>query len=133
MDAKPEVGVLSRSVTPTPSRVAEANGDANTFRTGMLTVRVFSGKHCLSLLFIQTDHHLGRGLSLAPGVAIPDVIQSALQNAPSSRKSISNRDSLQRRAWWLPYVVLSFDNNEVLIDALGGDISSPIWNYRADL
>ena len=69
----------------------------------------------------------GRGLSLAPGVRIPSVIQKALDSSPPSRKSLSNRDSLQRkRYWWLPYVVLEFDKNEVLIDALGGDLASPI-------
>lgn len=79
---------------------------------------------------------LGRGLSLTPGVQVPDVIQRALESAPSNaaRKSTSNRDSVQRkRYWWLPYVVLEFDKNEILIDALGGDLSNPIWNYRADL
>ena len=86
-------------------------------------------------LFVQPDSAVtGRGLSLAPGVRIPSVIQKALDSSPSSRKSSSNRDSLQRkRYWWLPYVVLEFDKNEVLIDALGGDLASPIWNYRADL
>jgi len=39
----------------------------------------------------------------------------------------------RKRYWWLPYVVLEFDKNEILIDALGGDLSSPVWNYRADL
>jgi serum/glucocorticoid-regulated kinase 2 len=76
----------------------------------------------------------GRGLSLAPGVPLPDVIQQALKSAPPPRKSTSNRDSIQRkRYWWLPYVVLEFDKNEILIDALGGDLSNPVWNYRADL
>jgi len=83
----------------------------------MLTIRIFSG----------------RGLSLPPGVEIPEVIQKALDAAPPARKSTSNRESLQRkRFWWLPYVVLEFDKNEILIDAFGGDISSPVWNYRAD-
>lgn len=76
----------------------------------------------------------GRGLSLAPGVQVPEVIQKALDSAPPSRKSTSNRESMQRkRYWWLPYVVLEFDKNEVLIDAMGGDLASPVWNYRADL
>lgn len=76
----------------------------------------------------------GRGLSLAPGVQVPDVIQKALDTAPPARKSTSNRESMQRkRFWWLPYVVLEFDKNEVLIDALGGDLANPVWNYRADL
>ena len=39
----------------------------------------------------------------------------------------------RKRYWWLPYVVLEFDKNEILIDALGGDLSNPVWNYRADL
>lgn len=39
----------------------------------------------------------------------------------------------RRRYWWLPYVVLEFDKNEILIDALGGDLANPVWNYRANL
>ncbi|KAG0049386.1 hypothetical protein BGZ90_007356, partial [Linnemannia elongata] len=42
----------------------------------------------------------------------------------------SSRESLQRK-WWLPYAVLEFDKNEVLIDALGGEMSNPVWQYRA--
>ncbi|KAI7867750.1 kinase-like domain-containing protein [Spinellus fusiger] len=55
------------------------------------------------------------------GVAIPP---------PSS--SHRSRDSLTRRQnWWLPYVVLEFDKNEVLIDALGGNTAHPVYQYRA--
>jgi len=62
------------------------------------------------------------------------VIKKALESTPATRRSTSNRESFQRhRSWWLPYVVLEFDKNEILIDAFGGDISSPVWNYRADL
>jgi len=39
----------------------------------------------------------------------------------------------RRRYWWLPYIVLEFDKNEILVDALGGDLTNPVWNYRADL
>jgi serum/glucocorticoid-regulated kinase 2 len=75
----------------------------------------------------------GRGLSLAPGAQVPEVIQKALDSTPS-RRSTNNRESMQRkRYWWLPYVVLEFDKNEILIDAMGGDLANPIWNYRADL
>lgn len=31
------------------------------------------------------------------------------------------------------YVVMEFDKNEVLIDALGGDLASPVWMFRAHL
>lgn len=80
------------------------------------------------------SYYAGRGLSLAPGVQVPDVIQKALDAPVPSRRSTSNRESMRReRYWWLPYVVLEFDKNEVLIDAMGGDLANPVWNYRADL
>lgn len=75
-------------------------------------------------------------MSLAPGVQIPEVIQRALDSATTRdlARKVSKRESIQRkRFWWLPYVVLEFDKNEILIDALGGDLSNPVWNYRADL
>ena len=31
----------------------------------------------------------------------------------------------------MPYVVLEFDKNEILIDALGGDLSTPVWMFKA--
>jgi hypothetical protein len=105
----------------------------------MLTIRIFSGKSTnhvatLALASLMLNSPIGRGLSLAPGAQVPDVIQKALDSAPPTRKSTSNRESLQRkRYWWLPYVVLEFDKNEILIDAMGGDLASPVWNYRADL
>jgi len=45
-----------------------------------------------------------------------------------------NRESVQRKqCWWLPYVVLAFDNNEIMVDALGGNIAEPVWMYAAHL
>jgi serum/glucocorticoid-regulated kinase 2 len=53
---------------------------------------------------------------------------------PSGGMGTSNRDSLQRKQqWWLPYVVLEFDKNEVLVDAVGGDLGNPVWMYSATL
>ncbi|KAJ3792755.1 kinase-like domain-containing protein [Lentinula aff. detonsa] len=108
----------SRSVTPIPSRSTTPrppNG-SDQFRSGMLTIRIFSG----------------RGLVLPPNLPLPEVIQKALESTPPKR-STSNRESMQRkRYWWLPYVVLEFDKNEILIDAMGGDLASPVWNYRAN-
>ena len=92
-------------------------------------VRNFPGKP-----HVPFSHRAGRGLSLAPGVQVPDVIQKALDAPTPSRRSTSNRESMRRELyWWLPYVVLEFDKNEVLIDAMGGDLANPVWNYRADL
>ncbi|KAI0090644.1 Pkinase-domain-containing protein [Irpex rosettiformis] len=111
-----EAGIVSRSVTPLPPSRAQTPrppGTENISRSGVLTIRIFSG----------------RGLSLPLGVQVPEIIHKALNSSPAASK----RDSMQRkRSWWLPYVVLEFDKNEILIDALGGDLSKPEWNYRAD-
>jgi serum/glucocorticoid-regulated kinase 2 len=109
------------SVTPIPSRPTTPrppHGTAQSnFRSGMLAVRIFSGQ----------------GLALPNGTQIPEAISRALESTPSPRRSTSNRESMQRkRNWWLPYVVLEFDKNEILIDALGGDLTAPVWNHRAD-
>lgn len=80
-------------------------------------------------------------------VHVPSAVQTALQQHPTSvlsaslsssprvqhtRNPSTNRDSLQRKQlWWLPYVVLEFDKNEVLVDALGGDLANPVWMYSA--
>ncbi|KAF9261091.1 Pkinase-domain-containing protein [Marasmius fiardii PR-910] len=113
-------GASSRSVTPIPSSrptTPRPSNGADQFRSGMLTIRIFQG----------------RGLALPPDVPLPEVIQRALESQPSTRRSTSNRESMQRqRFWWLPYVVLEFDKNEILIDAIGGDLSNPVWNYRAN-
>ncbi|KAG0061480.1 hypothetical protein BGZ89_011403, partial [Linnemannia elongata] len=65
-----------------------------------------------------------RGLTLPPGSSNPPFVPKQQQ------QTTSNRESLQRK-WWLPYAVLEFDKNEVLIDALGGELSNPVWQYRA--
>ncbi|KAI9636336.1 kinase-like domain-containing protein [Dioszegia hungarica] len=125
----PDSGIGSRSTTPTPGN---PHPDAPVHRSGVLKIRVTAAK----------------GLNLPQGVPVPASIQKALSSHPSSSigslgASLSssprvttnprpNRDSLQRKqAWWLPYVVLEFDKNEVLVDALGGDLGSPVWMYSA--
>jgi serum/glucocorticoid-regulated kinase 2 len=68
-----------------------------------------------------------RNITPPSGIKLPDVPPVQVQNR-------GNRDSLTRKqSWWLPYVVLEFDKNEVLIDALGGDTVAPIYQYRAHL
>ncbi|KAF7374609.1 Non-specific serine/threonine protein kinase [Mycena sanguinolenta] len=91
----------SKSRSKTETKDTEAG---NQFRNGILTICIFSG----------------RGLSLPSDVPVPEAIQKAL----------NNRESMQRKRY-LPYVLLEFDKNEILIDAMEGDLSSPVWNYRA--
>jgi serum/glucocorticoid-regulated kinase 2 len=105
---------------------------------------------------------LSAARNLAPPFQLPAAIEEALrspqgQSASSvtplsvleerSKKYYANgnrgtassdraptRDSVQRKqCWWLPYVVLGFDNNEIMVDALGGNIAEPVWMYAAHL
>jgi serum/glucocorticoid-regulated kinase 2 len=106
-------------------------------RTGLLTIRV-----------LWAD-----GLSLPTGTAVPPVVQAALASqqakvaaavSPSSvneqrhlhkrQSKRGDRDSVQRaQCWWLPYLVMEFDVNQVLITSLGGDIAKPLYMYQAHL
>lgn len=117
-----------RSTTPTPS-----NPSGKPFsRSGLLAIRVLWSE----------------GLSV-PGGAVPPAVQAALSSqqakvaatiSPSSvtqqrlatRKS--NRDSVQRtQCWWLPYIVMEFEVNQVLITPLGGDLEKPLYMYETNL
>lgn len=45
-----------------------------------------------------------------------------------------NRDSIQRaQCWWLPYLVMEYEVNQVLITPLGGDLEKPLYMYQAHL
>ncbi|KIK27522.1 hypothetical protein PISMIDRAFT_52960, partial [Pisolithus microcarpus 441] len=116
-----------RSVTPTPG-----NPDGKpTSRTGLLTIRVLWAE----------------GLALPSGTAIPSAVQAALSTqqakaaasvSPSSvmqkrlAKRHSAKDSMQRtQCWWLPYLVMEFEVNQILITSLGGDLEKPLYMYQA--
>jgi serum/glucocorticoid-regulated kinase 2 len=69
----------------------------------------------------------GQNISPPSGVTLPTESKTPIPPA-------QNRNSLTRKQhWWLPYVVLEFDKNEVLIDALAGDCAHPVYQYRAHL
>jgi serum/glucocorticoid-regulated kinase 2 len=82
--------------------------------------------------FWLTTWGLVAARGLAVPQAIPDAVQRALSGAPPGLSG--KRQSMQRATrWWLPYIILEFDRNQVMIDAVDGDLSSPIYNYRASL
>ncbi|KAH7093982.1 AGC/Akt protein kinase [Auriculariales sp. MPI-PUGE-AT-0066] len=125
----------SRSTTPRPANGAQAAAQsAQTTTTA--APRTSTDAH--GLLIIQIMQ--GRGLQLPTGSALPDAVQRALAKhagagsraAGREQGAGNHRESVQRkRNWWLPYVVLEFDKNEILIDAFGGDVQGPVWAYRA--
>jgi serum/glucocorticoid-regulated kinase 2 len=64
---------------------------------------------------------------------MPPETKEALK-ANAERLAASNsKESVTRRCWFLPYIVLEFDKNAIMIDAVGGQISSPSWVSQADL
>ena len=118
----------ARSTTPTPGNPS----GKPMARSGLLTIRVLWAE----------------GLSV-PGGAVPPAVQAALTSqqakvaasvSPSSvtqqrlASKRSNRDSVQRtQCWWLPYLVLEFEVNQVLITPLGGELTKPLYMYETTL
>ncbi|KAH9841440.1 AGC/Akt protein kinase [Rhodofomes roseus] len=118
----------ARSTTPTPGNPS----GSSLSRSGLLAIRVLWAE----------------GLSLPAGQGMPPAVQAALSSqqakvaasvSPSSvtqhrlanRKS--NRDSVQRQqCWWLPYLVMEFEVNQVLITPLGGDVAKPLYMYETN-
>jgi len=112
----------SPSVTPPPSQPrptgnesllaapsGSAKGQVHTSHADLLTVSVVKA----------------RGLSLPPGKSLAPEPKLPIPHPPIKAGS-------RQRQMSLPYVVLEFDKNEVLILALGGDLSSPQWQFTAN-
>lgn len=120
----------SRSTTPTPRN---PDGSRPQFRSGILAIHV----------------NRAEGLELPPGVQVPSAVQSALTSSqaqaalsisPSSvtkqrlAKKRGHKDSVQRiGCWWLPYLVMEFEVNQIVLTPLGGDIEQPVYMYQAAL
>ncbi|RXW24432.1 hypothetical protein EST38_g1404 [Candolleomyces aberdarensis] len=124
---------LNRSTTPTPGN-PDGNKSKPKFRSGLLTIRVLWAE----------------GLALPPGIPTPAVVQNALSSqqakvaasvspssvhqqrlAKKSKASKGSRDSVQRtQCWWLPYLVMEYEVNQVLITPLGGDLEKPLYMYQ---
>ncbi|KAJ7784494.1 kinase-like domain-containing protein [Mycena metata] len=107
--ASAEEVVTPRSTTPTPGKPSS--------RSGLLAIRVLWAE----------------GLAVPPGTAVPAAVQAALNSQQAKRlKTRGNRDSIQRtQCWWLPYLVMEYEVNQVLITPLGGDLEKPIFMYQA--
>lgn len=136
----------SRSTTPTPGAYPSNNSQSSHHASGTATPVVPPPTARSGLLKIRVTS--GKGLKLPDGVSVPEPIQRALNTHALSasmstaanalamqakrQSGMNHRDVLQRKQqWWLPYIVLEFDKNEVLVDALGGDLTTPVWMYSA--
>ena len=123
-----DLSLSPRSTTPTPGN---PNGKLIS-RSGILAIRVLWSE----------------GLTV-PG-QVPPAVQSALSSqqakaaasvSPSSvtQHRLANskkgaRDSVQRQqCWWLPYLVMEFEVNQVMITPLGGEMEKPLYMYETHL
>ena len=101
-------------------------------RSGVLTIRVVEAKDIQLPSGIPLPPQIEKALSTQSASTAASVTSSSVNHARQSSYSSNNRDSLQRKqCWWLPYIVLEFDKNEILIDALGGKLNEPVWMYKA--
>lgn len=125
-----------------------------TVRHGVLTIRLSSARNLD--LPDQLPHAIEDALKSTQGQSAASVTTGSVLEernkkfyAPATESNVTNsngngnngtsdrahnRESVQRKqCWWLPYVVLGFDNNEIMVDALGGDVNEPVWMYAAHL
>ncbi len=122
----------TRSITPTPGDTSGDGDDKPSFRTGILSIRVLWAE----------------GFSVPQGTQVPAVVQAALSSqqakvaASISPASVSQsrlaargkRDSVQRtQCWWLPYIVMEFEVNQILITPLGGELDKPLYSLQSYL
>ncbi|KAI8355549.1 kinase-like domain-containing protein [Blakeslea trispora] len=72
-------------------------------------------------------------LDQAGGIVLPQGAKVPENVGPVPVQHRNKRESINRNQyWWLPYVVLEFDKNEIWIDAVGGTFSFPVYHFRAN-
>jgi hypothetical protein len=103
-----------KSSSSIASVVNENPTSDSTLKPGRLTVQIYEAK----------------GLSLPPGVNRPN-------ERPASSSSLSarghDRAKLSRSHLSLPYIVLEFDKNQVLLETNYGELTAPVWGRGQDL
>lgn len=125
----------SSSSSPTNSPLASSTG-APIPRSGLLTIRVVDARGLALPQGVNTPPSIARALAQygTAGSGAGTSFAQSFANTHGGSGGHPHRGSMQRKqCWWLPYIVLEFDKNEILIDALGGDIQGPVWMYKAHL
>lgn len=142
---------IARSTTPTPGNLHpdDGYGKKTGSRSGLLAIRVLWAEG-LSVPYgtafppAVQNALLSQQARLAASVSPSSVTQQRLAKkgnryvgsyiAYSLIINIIHRDSVQRaQCWWLPYLVMEYEVNQVLITALGGEIQKPVYMYQANL
>ena len=103
-------GITNHSLTPHPSVPNDS-----TLRPGLLSVHISQAKE----------------ITLPPGISRPSETTSH-----SSSLLTSSRNNTHFRSkslnWHLPYIVLEFDKNQIIVDGQSGELELPNWNYTGN-
>lgn len=149
----------NRSTTPTPSN-PDGKTEKRTFRSGLLTIRVMGAEGVnlpsgTAMPPAVQSALTSQQAKVAASVSPSSVNQQRLANRSKGSRYVSLvviaqctifmpslfchlllaiRDSIQRaQCWWLPYLVMEYEVNQVLITPLGGDLEKPLYMYQAHL
>lgn len=140
--------IATRSTTPTPG-----NPDGKpSFRSGVLAIRVLWAEGLSLSAGTSVPPAVQSALTsqqarVAASVSPSSVTQQRLAKTKGNRFDLTNytpnlilnisfsfRDSIQRtQCWWLPYLVMEYEVNQVLITPLGGELEKPLYMYQAHL
>lgn len=120
----------NRSTTPTPGNPTGSSKPK--FRSGLLTVRVLGAEGVALPAGVDLPPAVGKALSSQQAKVAASVSPSSVHQQRLAKRSKGSRDSVQRtQCWWLPYLVMEYEVNQVLIQPLGGDLESPLYMYQA--
>lgn len=89
-------------------------------KNGMLLIRVVDARGITLPIGVHP-------LPAPKGFAMPS---QAVLGAGLSGSGNANTQA-RKPLYWLPYLILEFDKNEIIIDAIGGDVINTVWQYRA--
>ena len=102
---------LSPSITNTVSGVRPSSSGDSTLRPGLLSVHVYDGI----------------------GLTLPQDLKGKNFSDDARQLNSSNTHFRSKsQHFFLPYIVMEFDKNQIVVDANRGNMSSPIWDYNAN-
>ena len=110
---KPSASSSIPSLQPSADAISPTSD--STLKPGRLTVQIFEAK----------------GLTLPPGVNRPPERPSSSSAASVPRGHDRAKPSRSHLA--LPYIVLEFDKNQVVLETNYGELSAPVWGRTQDL
>ncbi|KTW26197.1 hypothetical protein T552_03089 [Pneumocystis carinii B80] len=112
----------SDNANPNPNANSDANSNANSNAQKPLQDQEYVVRPgILSVTVVEAEN-----LSLPPGISLPE------SSSAERHYTINGRKGSKDRSLFFPYLVVEFDKNQTLVDALDGSstICHPRWEYK---